>query len=221
VFVRVGNFSQELCGGTHLKQSSEACLFRLVSESGVAAGVRRIEGITGQAALAWVREQDDLMVKLGQMLKAPANEVPHRVEVLLNRTRELEKQIEAEQARRTADAADALAAQATEAGSFRILAARLDAPDADQLRQAADRLRAKIAPAVIVLASSQEGKVALVAMASPEAVKAGAHAGNLVREAARITGGGGGGRPDMAAGGKDVLAIDKPWLQQRTWRTSN
>jgi len=208
--VRVGDFSQELCGGTHLKQSAEACLFRLVSESGVAAGVRRIEGITGQAALAWVREQDDLLLKMGQMVKAPANEVPHRVEVLLNRTRELEKQIEAEQARRTAGAADELAAQAIVAGSFKILTARLDTPDADQLRQAADRLRDKIAPAVVVLASSQEGKVALVAMASPEAVQAGANAGNLVREAARITGGGGGGRPDMAqAGGKDVAAIDK------------
>ncbi|NCA98363.1 MAG: alanine--tRNA ligase [Clostridia bacterium] len=208
--VRVGDFSQELCGGTHLKQSSEACLFRLVSESGVAAGVRRIEGITGQAALAWVREQDDLLLKMGQMVKAPANEVPHRVEVLLNRTKELEKQIESEQARRTAGAADELAAQAIVAGSFKILTARLDTPDADQLRQAADRLRDKIAPAVVVLASSQEGKVALVAMASPEAVKAGANAGGLVREAARITGGGGGGRPDMAqAGGKDITAIDK------------
>ncbi len=207
--VRVGDFSQELCGGTHLRQSAEACFFRLVSESGVAAGVRRIEGITGQAALAWVREQEELLTRMGHLVKAPAHEVPHRVEVLLNRTRELEKEIEAEKARRTAGAADELAAQALVAGPFKILTARLDTPDADQLRQAADRLRDKIAPAVIVLASSQEGKVALVAMASPEAVKAGANAGNLVREAARITGGGGGGRPDMAqAGGKDVTAID-------------
>ncbi len=207
--VNVGDYSQELCGGTHLKQSSEACLFRLVSESGVAAGVRRIEAITGQAALDWVREQDDILMRASTLVKAHVHELPHRLETLLSRTRELEKAIEAEQARKTAGAADDLVAQAIPVGSFKVLAARLDAPDADQLRQAADRLRDKIAPAVIVLAAAQDGKVALVAMASPEAVKAGANAGSLIREAAKITGGGGGGRPDMAqAGGKDVQAID-------------
>ena len=207
--VQVGGYSQELCGGTHLKQSAEACLFRLVSESGVASGVRRIEAVTGQAALDAVREQDEILARASQLVKAPVNELPHRLESLLNRTRELEKAIEAEQARKTAGAADELVAKSIQAGTFKILAARLDVPDADQLRQAADRLREKIAPAVIVLASAQDGKVALVAMASPEAVKAGANAGNLIREAAKITGGGGGGRPDMAqAGGKDVSAIE-------------
>jgi alanyl-tRNA synthetase len=207
--VTVGDYSQELCGGTHLAQSSEACLFMLVSESGVAAGVRRIEAVTGQAALAMVREQDLLLVQASQLVKAPTAELTHRIETLIGRNRELEKALEAEQARKTANSADALADQAIPAGAFRILAARLDAPDMDQLRLAADRIRDKIAPAVILLAAAIDGKVSLVAMASPEAVKAGANAGTLVREAAKITGGGGGGRPDMAqAGGKDVTAID-------------
>ncbi|MDD2534892.1 MAG: alanine--tRNA ligase [Eubacteriales bacterium] len=207
--VSVGNYSQELCGGTHLKNSSEAGLFRLVSESGVAAGVRRIEAITGQAALAWVNEKEDLLEKAGQLIKAPAHELPIRLEALLHRTRELEKQIEAEQARKTAGAADELASQAFKIGPFNVLAARLDAPDADQLRLAGDRLRDKLTPAILILAAAQADKVALVAMASPEAVKAGANSGNLIREAAKICGGGGGGRPDMAqAGGKDISKID-------------
>ena len=207
--VSVGNYSQELCGGTHLTQSSEACLFRLVSESGVAAGVRRIEAVTGQAALEWVREQDLLLAKASQLFKSPVNELPLRLEALLQRNRELEKALEVEQLRKTAGAADEIATQAFKIGTFNVLAARLDAPDAEQLRQAGDRLRDKIAPAIIVLAAAQGDKVALIAMASPEAVKAGANAGNLIREAAKICGGGGGGRPDMAqAGGKDVSKID-------------
>jgi alanyl-tRNA synthetase len=156
-----------------------------------------------------VREQDLLLVQASQLVKAPTAELTHRIETLIGRNRELEKALEAEQARKTANSADALADQAIPAGAFRILAARLDAPDMDQLRLAADRIRDKIAPAVILLAAAIDGKVSLVAMASPEAVKAGANAGTLVREAAKITGGGGGGRPDMAqAGGKDVTAID-------------
>ncbi len=206
--VAVGEFSQELCGGTHLHQSAEACQFRLVSESGVAAGVRRIEAVTGQAAWELARQQEALLAEASTLMKAPVSELPHRLESLLEKNRQLEKLIEAEQARQTAGAADALVAAARSVQGISLLAAPFNAPDADQLRSAADRLRDRLAPAVILLAADIGGKVALVAMASPEAIARGVHAGNLIREAAKITGGGGGGRPDMAqAGGKDVSKI--------------
>lgn len=206
--VTVGDFSRELCGGTHLNQSAEACLFRLVSESGVAAGVRRIEGVTGQGAFDLVWQQDELLHEASSLVKAPAAELPHRLESLLEKNRQLEKTIEAEQTRQTAGAADSLAGQARIIAGIQVVTARFAAPDAEQLRQAADRLRDRLAPAVILLAADLGGKVALVAMASPEAVSRGIHAGNLIREAAKVTGGGGGGRPDMAqAGGKDISQI--------------
>ena len=167
--VSVGDFSQELCGGTHLTQSSEACLFRLVSESGVAAGVRRIEAVTGKAALELISQQEQWLNEASSLVKAPAADLTHRLEALLEKTRLLEKAIEAEQARQTAGAADELASLARSLGGIQLLTARITAPDAEQLRQAADRLRDKLAPAVILLAADIGGKVNLVAMASPEA----------------------------------------------------
>lgn len=206
--VTVGNFSRELCGGTHLRQSSEACLFRLVSEGGVAAGVRRIEGITGLAAWQSVKMQEQLLHEAGNLLKTNPQELPRRVEALLDKSRQLEKELEAEHSRQTALLAENLADQAETVQGIKVVVAQLAAADAEQLREAADRIRDRIDPGVVVLAAAVHGKVLLVAMASQQAVGRGAHAGNLVREAARLTGGGGGGRPDMAqAGGKNPEKI--------------
>lgn len=208
--VSVGDFSRELCGGTHLKQSSEACLFRLVSEGGVAAGVRRIEGITGMAAWQSVREQDSLVSSAAGLLKTQAQDLTLKISQLVDRARQLEKELEAEHSRQTAEAATLLAAQAEDINGIRLVASALTVADADQLREAADRVRDMVNPGVVILATQTQDKVALIAMASPEAVKKGIHAGNLVKEAARITGGGGGGRPDMAqAGGRDPGKIEE------------
>ena len=206
--VSVGDFSRELCGGTHLHQSSEACLFRLLSEGGVAAGVRRIEGVTGQAAWQTVRAQDELIHETASLLKTQTQDLPAKIGQLIDHTRQLEKELEAEHTRQTAEAAGRLACNAEQINGIRLLAAEIIVADADQLREAADRIREQIKPGVVILATRSQDKVALVAMASPEAIKKGIHAGNLVREAARITGGGGGGRPDMAqAGGRDPQKI--------------
>ncbi len=206
--ITVGDFSRELCGGTHLKQSSEACLFRLVSEGGVAAGVRRIEGITGQAAWQAVRQQDMLVQEAAGLFKAQPQELLAKISQTLENSKQLERALAAVQGGQIAAAADELAATAETINGLRLVTGEIAVADADQLRDAADRIRDLIAPGVVVLAARTQDKVALVAMASPEAVKAGVHAGNLVKQAASLTGGGGGGRPDMAqAGGRDVEKI--------------
>ena len=206
--VTVGDYSRELCGGTHLQQSSEACLFRLISESGVASGVRRIEGVTGLAAWNLVSQENQLLHETGALLKTQPAELIHRVEILLDRTRQLEKTLEAEQVRQTAQAAELLADQAADFHGIKVVLASMQVPDAEQLRQAADRLRDRLQSAVIILAAELDGKVAWVAMATPDAIAKGINAGQIIREAARLTGGGGGGRPDMAqAGGKDPARI--------------
>ncbi|HBP39169.1 MAG TPA: alanine--tRNA ligase, partial [Clostridiales bacterium] len=207
--VRVGDFSRELCGGTHLRQTAEACLFRLVSEGGVAAGVRRIEGITGGPAWQSVQEQDSLLQESGSLLKMTAiQELPRKIEALQEKNRQLEKELAAERGRQTAQAAEELISKAAAAQGIRLVAAELGLADTEQLRLAADRIRDRIAPGVVVLAAAIENKVAWVAMADPEAVSRGIDAGKLVREAARLTGGGGGGRKDMAqAGGKEPARI--------------
>jgi alanyl-tRNA synthetase len=208
--VSIGGFSRELCGGTHLRQSSEACLFRLVSEGGVAAGVRRIEGVTGLAAWQSVRQQEQLIQEAAGLLKTQIQELPHKIIQLIERSRQFEKELAAEQSRQSAAIADRLAAQAEEIDGIRLVVAILAMADAEQLRDAADRIRDQIDPGVVILATAVQGKVAFVAMAAPKAVQKGIHAGNLVKEAARLTGGGGGGRPDMAqAGGRDPDKIEE------------
>ncbi len=202
--VSVGDFSSELCGGTHLSKSSEACLFRLVSEGGVAAGVRRIEGLTGQAAWDLVRTETKLLHESARLLKSSEQDLPVRIEQVVDKTRVLEKQLAAEHGKKAAQAADNLASDAEEINGIRIVAAAIDLPDPGKLRDTADRLRDSIEPGLVILAARSGDKVNFVAMASKQAVESGIHAGNIVREAARIAGGGGGGRPDMAqAGGKN------------------
>ena len=202
--VRVGDFSQELCGGTHLKHSSEACLFRIVAEGGVAAGIRRIEAITGQKAWQSVLEQESLLLTAAGQLKTQPADLPQKISQVLDNTRRLEKTCETAQMLQLTTAARQLADAAEPLNDLYLVAAETAAASVDQLREAADRVRDRIGKGVVVLAAVIDSKVALVAMATPEAVARGIHAGNLVKEAARIAGGGGGGRPEMAqAGGRD------------------
>lgn len=206
--VSVGGFSKELCGGTHLNSTSEAGQFRIISESGIAAGVRRIEAVTGEAAWQLARRQDELLRAGGQLLNTPPQDLPKRLEQVLERVRSLEKDLAAARQEKLKEAAAGLAGQVARLGGLEVLLSAVEVADVAQLRNAADQLRDRLDDYLLVLAADIGGKAAWVAMASAKAIKAGLNAGQLVKEAARVTGGGGGGRPDMAqAGGKDPARI--------------
>jgi alanyl-tRNA synthetase len=206
--VSVGSFSKELCGGTHLTRSAEACQFRLVSEGGIAAGIRRIEGVTGQAAWAMSRDQDQLLQEAASLMRVPLSDVPVRLHAILDKVRLLEQTIAAEQKKQQAATAARLAGQAERLGDLPVVLAVAEATDPGQLRDTADLIRDHLQGGLVVLAASIDGKAAWVVMAGQDALRRNIHAGNLVREAARLTGGGGGGRPDMAqAGGKEPARI--------------
>lgn len=208
--VSVGAFSRELCGGTHLTRSSEACLFQITAENGIAAGVRRIEALTGRAAWELQRQRGLRIQQAADLLKTTEEEIPARLEHLLAENRQLNRALEQEQKQQIGAIADQLVSQAQTLGDFKVTIAELPGADAQQLREACERIRDKSAPSIVVLASRSEDKAAWAAMASREAVNSGFHAGNLVREVAKITGGGGGGRPDMAqAGGRQPENIPK------------
>jgi len=208
--VQMGDFSLELCGGTHVQRTGDIGLFKFHGESGVAAGVRRVEASTGAGALAWVHEREQRLKRIRETLKASDDEAIDRLERLLAEQRELERKL----ARLQRDMAGAqsgdLASQAREVDGFRVLAARVDALDDGALRELADRLRDKLAPSVVLLgAAGAAGKVTLVATVSKDLGKR-VHAGNLIKQIAPLVGGGGGGRPDFAqAGGKDPARLDE------------
>jgi alanyl-tRNA synthetase len=202
--VSAGDFSQELCGGTHLARTSEACLFRLLSETGVAAGIRRIEATTGGTAMEADEADRRVIRDVAAILKSPAGDLVRRAQLAQDDSRALERRVEELTAKLAASHAGTLSDKAVEVVGLKLLFARVEAHDADSLRIAADGLRLVLGPSVIVLAAVTEGKISFVSMASPEAVAKGSHAGNILKEAAKVAGGGGGGRPDMAqAGGKD------------------
>jgi alanyl-tRNA synthetase len=208
--VRMGDFSLELCGGTHLPVTSAAGFLRIVSEGGVGANLRRIEALTGEAALRYDREQENRLREASRVLGTQPENVSGAAEKLRARVRELEKQLQAAQQKMAAASTDDLLANAQEIGGVKLAVGR--APqglNANALRELADRLSDKL-NGVVVLAAEDGGKVLWAVKAAKSAVESGAHAGNLVRELAKITGGGGGGRPDFAqAGGKDTSKIDE------------
>ncbi len=208
--VKMGDFSLELCGGTHIPTTSAAGLLRIVSEGGVGANVRRIEALTGAAALEYDRAQGEKLGEVARELGARPENAVAAAQKLALRTRELERQVAEMQRKLSGDAADEILATATEIKGIQFVASR--APQnlsADALRDLTDKLAQKL-DGVAVLASENGGKVSWAVKATKSAVAAGANAGNIVRELAKITGGGGGGRPDFAtAGGKDASKIDE------------
>jgi len=212
--VKMGDFSLELCGGTHLKTTAEAGLLRIVSEGGVGANLRRIEALTGGAALQRDRKMESTLKTVAGILSARPDSADAAAEKLKLRVRELEKQLQAAQEKLASSSGDELLHHATEIQSIPFVAGR--APqnlNANALRELADQLSDKL-NGVVVLAGESEGKVLWAVKATKCAVDRGAHAGNLVRELAKLTGGGGGGRPDFAqAGGKDVAKIDEALAQ--------
>jgi alanyl-tRNA synthetase len=203
-----GSFSRELCGGTHVRATAEVGLFKLLSETASAANVRRIEAITGPAAVKLMRERDRALQRAAESLRVTPDRVPEAVDEARERTRELERAARRSAAGNGAVDVDQLAAGAVGAAGARVLTAVVPASDGKALLEIADRLKGKLGDAAIVLGSASEGRVDLVASVAPSLVARGVRAGEIVRIAARSVGGGGGGRDTLArAGGRDPAKL--------------
>ncbi len=206
--LRMGDFSTELCGGTHVQRVGDIGLFKIVAESGVAAGVRRIEAVTGERALDTIAALQDRARQTAQLVKGDRDNFPDKVRQLVERTRQLEKEIEQLKSRLASGQGADLLSQVVEINGIKVLAARMDGVDAKTLREAVDRCKDQLKAAVVVLATVEDGKVRLVAgVTAAETAKM--KAGDLVNSVAQQVGGKGGGRPDLAqAGGIDPTRLD-------------
>ncbi|MDO4805410.1 MAG: alanine--tRNA ligase [Lachnospiraceae bacterium] len=208
--VSMGDFSKEFCGGTHVGNTGEIQAFKIVSETGIAAGVRRIEALTGNNVFEYYRGVEAALDEVASILRTSRTDVIGHAEKLMERNRQLASEVESLKAKAAQASLGDAASEAIDVKGVKVVAKKLANVDVNGLRDLGDSLKEKLGDCVIVLASDNGGKVNLMVMASDSAVKMGAHAGNLVREAAKLVGGGGGGRPNMAqAGGKDASGIDK------------
>ncbi len=217
--VRVLNIgdSIELCGGTHVRRTGDIGLFKIVSEGGVASGVRRIEAVTGEGALAWIQEIEADRHFIEGFYQASGDALREKLKAEREEKKALEKKIDQLQAKLAAGGSKDLAAEAKEVKGIKVLAARLDGMDAKGLREALDRLKDKLAPAAIVLAAVTDNKVSLIAGVTKE-LAGRLHAGELVNQVAGRVGGKGGGRPDMAqAGGTDPSGLDAALADVPDW----
>jgi alanyl-tRNA synthetase len=204
-----GEFSTELCGGTHARASGDIGLFKIISESGVAAGVRRIEAVTGQGALDHVAQTEELLGRVAELVKGGRDSVEDKVRTLAERAKQLEKQLDALKAKLATGGATDLAAQAVDLGGTKVLAARLDGADAKALSDAVDRMKDKLGSAAVVLAAVEEGKVRIAAGVTKDRMDK-VPAGELAKLVATACGGKGGGRPEFAqAGGNDPSKLDE------------
>ncbi len=205
--VQIGDFSTELCGGTHVRASGEIGIFKLQSEGGVAAGVRRVEAFTGQGALDLIHNYEQRLKEIGNLVRGSADDAVDKVKKLLERQKELEREIEKLRGQFEKDQIPELLAKQSSVNGTKFLISQVDGVDAKQLRDIADQLKEKIGSGVVVLASAGEANVNLVASVSKELTQR-YHAGNIIKELAGIVGGGGGGRPEFAqAGGKEPAKI--------------
>lgn len=207
--VRVGDYSMELCGGTHVQSAGEIGLFKIISESGIGAGTRRIEALTGAGAYRWYTERTALLEQAAAQLKSSPDQLPEKINGLQSEYKELQREHQRLQLKLAGMEVDGLLEGVSHKSGVPVLAAKVSAGNMETLREMADRLKNKLGSGIIVLGAAAEGKVFLVGAVTQDLVKAGYHAGKLVGEVAKLTGGGGGGRPDMAqAGGKDPNQLD-------------
>lgn len=207
--VSMGEFSKEFCGGTHVANTGVITAFKIVSETGVAAGVRRIEALTSQGLMNYYNELENRLVEASKLVKAKPGKLSEKIKSLLTENKALGSEVESLKARLAKDALGDVMSQVVEVKGMKLLAAKVDGVDMNGLRDLGDKLKDKLGEGVIMLASSAQGRVNLMTMATKEAVEKGAHAGNLIKEIAALVGGGGGGRPNMAqAGGKNPEGID-------------
>lgn len=215
--VSMGDFSKEFCGGTHVKKTGDITAFKIISESGVAAGVRRIEALTGDNVFAYYRAMEEELQKAAQIVKSTPANLIERLEHLMAEVKELQSENESLKSKAAREALGDVMDQVTEVKGVKLLAAEADGVDMNGLRDLGDQLKEKLGEGVIVLASAADGKVNLVAMATDGAMKQGAHAGNLIKAIAGKVGGGGGGRPNMAqAGGKNPAGIPDALAEAKT-----
>jgi alanyl-tRNA synthetase len=214
-----GEYSVEFCGGCHVNRTGDIGLFKITSETGISAGVRRVEAVTGMGALALVAKQEQTLKQLMEITKSPADELVDKVQALAASNRSLEKQTERLKAKLAASAGDDLSSQAVEINGIKLLIAKVDGFNPKSLRDTVDQLKNKLGSSIILLASTADGKVSLVAGVSKDLTDR-VKAGELANMVAEQVGGKGGGRPDMAmAGGTDVNAVPaaldsvQPWLE--------
>ena len=206
--VSMGDFSKELCGGTHVKNTLEIGQFKILSESGVAAGVRRIEALTGDNVRAYYERLEEQMNEASALVKATPATLKDHIAALQKQIKDLEAENEAMKQKEAKNALSGVMDKVIDIKGVKFLAADMKNVDMNELRTLGDDLKTKLGNAIIVLTSEKDGKVSLVSMATDSAVKLGAHAGNLIKAVAPVLGGGGGGRPNMAqAGGKDASKI--------------
>ena len=202
--VSMGDFSVELCGGTHVANTANITLFKIVSEAGVAAGVRRIEALTGNNVIEYYRQMEENLHTIAKTLKTSPAEITEKITHLQKEVKELQSENESLKSKMAQDSLGNVMDQVVEVKGVKVLASVVDGVDMNGLRDLGDQLKEKLGEGVVVLASAKDGKVSLLAMATQGAMDKGAHAGNLIKAAAAIVGGGGGGRPNMAqAGGKN------------------
>ena len=207
--LRMGDFSTELCGGTHVSRTGDVGLFRFRAETGVASGIRRVEAVTGEGALNWVRQRERVLKDMGRILKGSEEDALERLEKLLSRQHELEKQLDQLQSQLAGSQSDDLASHVRQTNGVNVIASRVEGVDQKALREMADTLRDKHHPAVVVLGATNGAKVSLLAAVSKDLVQQ-YHAGKIIKAIAPLVGGGGGGRPDFAqAGGKDPTRLDE------------
>ena len=220
--VKMGDYSTELCGGTHVKNTASITAFKILSESGIAAGVRRIEALTSNAVFEYYNNLENILNSAAKALKTNVSDVVDKIEHLNADLKKLQSENESLKAKAASDALGDVMDKVTEVKGVKLLAVYVPDVDGNGIRDLGDKLKSQLGEGVVVLASSKDGKVSLLSMATDAAMKAGAHAGNLIKEIASVVGGGGGGRPNMAqAGGKnpdginDALAKAKEVLESQ------
>ena len=216
--VKIGDYSMELCGGTHVDNTSQICALKIISEGGIGSGLRRIEAVTGRRALDELRRRDEALKSTAEKLKTTPDKAAGRAEQLVNELKQRERELESLQARLAKyESQHLINDNAEDVKGIQLLAAEVKAGDAESLRSMADVIREKMGSGVILLAAEVGGKANFVVMASEDAIRRGAHAGKLISDVARIAGGGGGGRPEMAqAGGKKPEKIGEALSAAKT-----
>ncbi len=206
--VSMGDFSKELCGGTHVRNTGEIMLFKIISEAGISAGVRRIEALTGSHVLAYYQDIEEQLAQAAKTVKSSPADLQERLAHLMADIKALQSENESLKSQLAQNSLGDVTDQVVEVAGVKLLATAVENVDRNGLMDLGDQLKSKMGEGVVVLASAADGKVNLLAMATPAAVKAGAHAGDMVKALAKTVGGGGGGRPNMAqAGGKDPTKI--------------
>lgn len=215
--VRVGDYSLELCGGTHVQNTAEIGLFKVVSESGIGAGTRRIEAVTSEGAYQVLNQQVSILKNTADLLKSNVKDVPSRTEALLGQIRDLQRQNDSLTSKLANVEAKQVASDVQEIDGVKVVAKRIDT-DMNNLRSIVDDLKSQLGSVIVVLGSGADGKVQLAAGITDDLIKEGYHAGKLIKELATRCGGGGGGRPDMAqAGGKNPEKLDEALAYTTEW----